>query len=289
MYGKIVVPLDGSRFGEKVLRYAAPMANAFGARIELLRVIPEELLEFRPERRLRDSWLRYLVEVADRLPQNLDIDYAVEIGKPAQIIIDHGAGGADGLIAMTTHERTGFERWRHASLADRVIKAAVGPVLLLRAESGSQTRTAPELNRLVVPLDGSGAAELALGPAAEVARRMHLKVVLGYVRAVTFSKAYLQIVLRDDADLEKRHAHRYLERKMLELKNHGIERISYEILEGDVATEIMGLAAGASNLIVMTTHGSSGFRRHGLGTIADRVTSHCKNPVLIVRVPEPHD
>lgn len=289
MYEKIVVPLDGSRFAERVLPYAVSMANAFGARIELLRVIPEQMLDFRPERRLQDSCRRYLVEVADRLPHNSKIDCTVENGKPAQVIIDHAARGAGVLIAMTTHGRTGIERWRLGSVADRVVKAAKSPVLILRAESGSRTRTVPELKRLVVPLDGSSAAELALDHAAEVARRMHLEVALTYVRTLTISKAYLEILLPRDADLEKTHGHRYLEQKVQELQSRGIQSASYEVLEGDVATEIMHLADGANNLVVMTTHGSSGFRRHGLGSIADRVVCHSKSPVLVVRVPEPPD
>ena len=45
MYGKILVPLDGSALAEQVLPYVRPLAKALVASIELLRTIPPAGLE----------------------------------------------------------------------------------------------------------------------------------------------------------------------------------------------------------------------------------------------------
>jgi nucleotide-binding universal stress UspA family protein len=45
MYGKILVPLDGSALAEQVLPYVRPLAKALVAGIELLRTIPPAGLE----------------------------------------------------------------------------------------------------------------------------------------------------------------------------------------------------------------------------------------------------
>jgi nucleotide-binding universal stress UspA family protein len=41
----------------------------------------------------------------------------------------------DDLVAMTTHGRTGLERWLMGSVAEAVIRRSSAPVLLVRATS----------------------------------------------------------------------------------------------------------------------------------------------------------
>lgn len=39
------------------------------------------------------------------------------------------------MVAMTTHGRTGIERWMLGSVTDRVVRISGDPVLFIRAES----------------------------------------------------------------------------------------------------------------------------------------------------------
>lgn len=58
--------------------------------------------------------------------------------------------------------------------------------------------------------------------------------------------------------------------------------------EGDVATALAGAAAAAAvDLIILGTHGRSGFRRFLLGSVAESVSRLAACPALLVRAPDP--
>ncbi|HVJ15124.1 MAG TPA: universal stress protein, partial [Polyangiaceae bacterium] len=58
--------------------------------------------------------------------------------------------------------------------------------------------------------------------------------------------------------------------------------------EGIPATKIVEVAATGYDLVVMGSHGRTGFKHLLIGSVAERVIRHAKVPVLTVRVPEPH-
>ena len=88
------------------------------------------------------------------------------------------------LIAMTTHGRSGINRWLLGSVADKVLHAAANPLLLVRrADESKPVPTAP-LKKLMVALDGSPLAEMVLPHAAELAAKMGLGVILTRVFGV---------------------------------------------------------------------------------------------------------
>ena len=63
--------------------------------------------------------------------------------------------------------------------------------------------------------------------------------------------------------------------------------IAVELLAGgDPAKEITAYAsANAVDLIAMTTHGRTGFRRLALGSVAEAVMRHARVPVLVLPLP----
>ena len=67
-------------------------------------------------------------------------------------------------IVMATHGYTGLKRWRHGSVAERVLQAAGVPVLLVRAgeKEAKDSRRLVLCRRILVPLDGSAMAEQVL-------------------------------------------------------------------------------------------------------------------------------
>jgi nucleotide-binding universal stress UspA family protein len=76
----------------------------------------------------------------------------------------------------------------------------------------------------------------------------------------------------------------YLERKSQELRAQGLERVCSTVSEGDPAAEIIDLALKTpDNLIAMSTYGRSGVGRWVLGSVAEKIVQHSRDPVLIVR------
>jgi nucleotide-binding universal stress UspA family protein len=60
--------------------------------------------------------------------------------------------------------------------------------------------------------------------------------------------------------------------------------LSYTITEGKIFKEITGLAEKSEDsIIVLSTHGASGFEELFIGGNAYKITSHSKNPVITVR------
>jgi nucleotide-binding universal stress UspA family protein len=87
-------------------------------------------------------------------------------------------------------------------------------------------------------------------------------------------------------ELIRDEAQDYLDRKVEQLKNEGVARVTSVLLEGFAAERIIALAQETpGSLIAICTHGRSGVRRFVLGSIADRVVRHSGDPVLVIRAP----
>lgn len=59
-------------------------------------------------------------------------------GKPAESIVDFAVHSGADMIAMATHGRSGVGRWVYGSVADKVLRGATMPVLLVRASASQR-------------------------------------------------------------------------------------------------------------------------------------------------------
>ena len=144
----IIVPLDGSPLAEQAVPSAIELAKSFKARIALLRVTPEPSDYYRPEAMTRAKFLRisekvdnkaqdYLTQARKRLSpeQSPSVSMKLEHGDPASVILDISQRLPNSLIAMTTHGRSGINRWLIGSVTDRVVHHSVSPLLILRPQA----------------------------------------------------------------------------------------------------------------------------------------------------------
>ncbi|SRR5450756_761138 len=144
MYAKIVVPLDGSSLAEAVLDHVRALAACMGSEIVLLSVLgyphydylitdPEMAASLRAS--LETDACAYLSAVAARLQADglkVSAEVITVSGPVADAIIDFAKEKHAELIAMSTHGRTGPARWFLGSVADRVVRGAGMPVLMVR-------------------------------------------------------------------------------------------------------------------------------------------------------------
>jgi nucleotide-binding universal stress UspA family protein len=142
-YQHVLLALDGSETAEIALPDAASVAASNGARLTLLHVIPPALAEMyagsemiasdQPEGVRRDAAHRYLDSVHRKLEANgIDAQIAVAVGEAAEAILVYADQHGVDLVVMATHGRSGWRRWVLGSVAERVLHAAAGPVLLVR-------------------------------------------------------------------------------------------------------------------------------------------------------------
>ena len=142
MIEKIIVPLDGSELAEKALPYAEDLARKFGAELILVwalhplvvmsdygassydRIIALEEQEARSY--LSTTQIKFA-------RQGLSVQTRIMNGHAAEAIIELACREGADVIVMSTHGRSGLNRWLHGSVATKVLQHAPCPVFLVRA------------------------------------------------------------------------------------------------------------------------------------------------------------
>jgi nucleotide-binding universal stress UspA family protein len=291
MQQTIVVPLDGSDLAERALPYAVRLAQQSRARLVLLRAVlahpaagvsPVEARAAVVERAQFE-----LGTVAERLrfwKAGLAVEPAVVYSEAAAAITETVRERQASLIVMATLGHTGPGRWLYGSVADRVLRRAEVPVLLIPATC-EQSWPSGRTLRILVPLDGSAYAEEVLGPAAELAALHASELVL--VRVAPRERAgdphgltYMSLV-HDEAHLAE--AQRYLEQVAAHLRAGG-RTVSVMVLRGDPASAISELARQQRvHLIALANHGRGGLARLVMGSTATGVLARAHTPLLLVR------
>lgn len=144
MAQSILVPLDGSPLAELALREAGLLAGLPNSTVILLQVVPpiEDVISDGEVIAVDQQWenqkihaLRYLESIRARSEwKGLRVRVAVEMGKPAEVILDFARSHGVDWIVMSTHGRTGINRWVYGSVASKVLEAADRTVVLVRSQ-----------------------------------------------------------------------------------------------------------------------------------------------------------
>jgi nucleotide-binding universal stress UspA family protein len=303
MYTRLLIPLDGSRTAEAVLPYARFLAARLTLPIDLLEVIDVVELGRRisPDKaqflgsfleNVRKKSEQYLNVIAGTF-RDVTVNCIVEQGTAAEVIIAKAAADKGTLINMSTHGHSGIKRWLLGSVAEKVLRGASNPLLLVRARENAKTDGEAILRIVIVPLDGSELAERVLPLVADLAQRLALEVIL--FRAYTLPVSALAVdpeaaYLVSDEKLIAQlrdEAVAYLEKKARTIKETGAEKVSCIAEYGFAADEIIALGKKTpDNLIAMSTHGYSGVKRWTLGSVTETVVRHSGDPVLVIRATE---
>jgi nucleotide-binding universal stress UspA family protein len=304
MYRNVVILLDGSELAESVLPYVVDVIRDRGSCVHLLSVVPlprgivpagvdiHASSADTPEERshVQRELLEYLRTVAKKLdPVAADVWLAVRHGRPAdEILAFVGHVGAD-LIAMSTHGRSGISQWVFGNVANRVLRRATCPVLLVRV---GQAQLCVSYQHILVPLDGSELAEQIVPYVKALIRPNHTRVFLVSVlttgiadRTVTLLTSYppgLQLATTA-LDYAQVQLQSYMRSVAAALREVGAV-VHIAIRRGSPADEILAYAVEIeADLISMTTHGFSGASRWVYGNVAGRVLQGARSPVLLVR------
>jgi len=147
MYKKILVPLDGSELAECVLPHVESIANGCGVQqVVFLRVV-ERLNRFcdlegcvtqetmnNIDADNKEAAEKYLSQLIERTRYDgISVKPEAIAGPPGESIADYATKNSIDLIVIATHGRSGVSRWTWGSVADRVLRSACVPVLMVRA------------------------------------------------------------------------------------------------------------------------------------------------------------
>jgi nucleotide-binding universal stress UspA family protein len=310
----IVVPLDGSPLAEQVLPWARALAALTGAKLHLMTAVPEPRGEpgytpiaslyshqHEPDKatpreiaRVWDALYSqaegYLNEQAKAM-RVMGLPATVEVCReaPADAILAAAVGQQAAFIVLSTHGRSGFSRWALGSVTDKVLHAAPMPVLLVRSSPDAPAQEV-RFRRILVPLDGSTLARQALPLAADLAQRAGAAVtlvqaILPTVDVLTGTPLTGLPPVQLDGVYQALHAqaHHELDEAAERLRAQGLQ-VNTIIETSPAADLIIAVAQRCqADLVIMATHGRSGFSRWALGSVADKVLRALRTPLLLVR------
>jgi len=155
MYNRIMVPLDGSELAECVLPHVESLVRGCSTSyVVFIRVVEPVQIPTLPEpegsplyspwdpQRIRnnvDSENMALAEeyvtrvtARNRYP-GTEVEARVIMGKTAETLARYAEQNEIDLIVIATHGFSGISRWVWGSVADRILRAACVPVLMVRA------------------------------------------------------------------------------------------------------------------------------------------------------------
>ena len=294
---RFLVPLDGSRLAESVLPVVQQVASRFHAQVTLLHIVekhPPTVIHGEPHLTSVAQAQAYLEEIATRLRSSaIPVEIHVHRDKEddvARSIVQHSQEMNADLVIMCTHGHGGLRELLFGSNAQRALQLGTQSILLLfPREDGSAYPI--NLQRILVPLDGTAAHEPALPAAIAIARafsaELHLVLVIPTLATLSGEQAVpgllLPSTMRAILDLSQQDAADYLEQAVARCQAEGVVAQA-EVLRGDIVPTVLALAERLNvDLIVLASHGRAGLDALLTGSVASRIAGRRIRPLLLVR------
>jgi nucleotide-binding universal stress UspA family protein len=192
---------------------------------------------------------------------------------------------------MCSHGEGGLRDIMVGSIAQQVISRGKTPILLVQPDEDRFAQTI-SFTRLLVALDGDPEHEKALPLAKDLAKSLnaslHLVMVVYTLATLPSERAATSRLLPAATsvmlDMTKASAQDYLQGKAASFQSEGLN-VSWEVRRGDPASNLIDSAEqSSSDLIVLATHGKSGIGAFWAGSVAPKVVTQTRIPLLLVPV-----
>jgi nucleotide-binding universal stress UspA family protein len=271
----IVVPLDGSKNAETALPIAAKLAAIYGATIQCVYVVDkDEVAQAGELDRARQVFASYVEGLAGSHGLgDVRLTATVVEGSPARGVLDVASSAR--MVVLGSHGRSGLQSALIGSVADKIVRGATVPTLVVPMGGPQALDSKP----ILVALDGSREAEAGLELARELAAALGAQVAL--VRAYSVPPPAGIEFVAYPVDL------------VTTLQEGAEEYVAKTAREGERSFVVLGSPVDAiqqvadqldAGLVVMTSHGKGFAQRVALGSSTDRAMHTLKRPLLVVPV-----
>lgn len=285
----IIVASDLTEDSLSTARRGAAWAAERGAKLVIVHVVADSVRHHAlfPQRQLGDSLASATVKQAagEALAQ-----FAAEALGPtheAQLRLEYG-GVAERVLTVATETeasgiavgspRLGVSRWILGASADRIIRHATCPVLVVRTEGAPKS--------VVAATDFSDAALPAVRTAHAIARVANARLTVVHVVAsprVT-TNAWMHGSATDAVVMESELS-RESQKRLEGIASDLGPPTKARMVHGDPAEGVLEAAAQAeADLLVVGTRGHTGLQRLLIGSVAERIVHHATCSVLVVRL-----
>jgi nucleotide-binding universal stress UspA family protein len=165
------------------------------------------------------------------------------------------------------------KRWAVGGVTEQVIRLSPLPVLPLRTETRAPRNN--HVRRVVVPVDGSKFAEMALPWAIGLAKMLKARLVFLHV----YPSGAGGLSARSEENFEALRLRMVRQTRLLE--KQGV-KARFTVRSGDAADRVLKFC-GKNDLVITTTHGAGGFKRWIFGSVAEKLIHEARIPVLVYK------
>lgn len=292
MFRRILVPLDGSLRAELILEYLLPLLKDRKPELILARAVAEPG-RGEPADTLLPSAEAYLARIQEGLAQDgVRAGTRIVLGPPAAALLESARREGADVIALTTHGRSGLDRLVMGSVAESILRKSEIPVLAIRSFSPRIfSGRANPFRKILLPVEEGKLAASVLPTVGSFARAFGSEVLVVHVAAgapLAAGAFFGSIAAREFAPPP-------VEAEEAPVPSDAIDRVSADLaraglgvrtltVRGDVSSKIVELALSqAADVILMATHGRSGFLRWVKGSVTEEVLRASPIPLLAFR------
>ena len=307
MIRSILVPLDGSTFGEHALPLAMSMAKRLDASLNLIHVhtlldatyAELQVFDNTLDQELRNKEREYLRAIQKQVQDRVSVPVTIRNvdGDVAAVIREQAASLGASWVVMTTHAKGPFGRFWLGSTSDELVRSLpVSLILVHPQEHAPDLAKDAGIQHILIPLDGTPLAEEILEHALTLGKAMNadytlLRVVTPvYPLTLPTEPAIFGSVAADVMDrVEKLHAELrresadYLEKVATRLRGDGLKVQCRVTVEERPGVAILENGKPPIDMIAIETHGRGGLSRLLLGSVSDKVIRGSKLPILLHR------
>lgn len=277
----ILCPVDFSEKSLQVIDHALRLSDIFGAKISVLNVVDDSSPEYASYRRSekdlqmlrrtleQDSQNRMKFHIEPRLRSFSNATMTTLFGKPSEVIVKIAKAHRADLITMATRSLGLTSQFILGSTTYKILRTAPCPLIVF---------SKPEMKfravRILFPTDFSEISQLSLPYLLKLATDYGSDIHIVHYRqlhnaASKDATRHIELIKRN-AISNRVPANRIF-------INDDIKGITPSVAILKYAKE------NSIDLIILSAHGSSGYKQFFLGTTAVEVSSKSECPVLLIR------
>jgi nucleotide-binding universal stress UspA family protein len=278
---RILCAVDFSQPAKAAFQHALALSQAHNAELTIVHVVEDKAIRWLPRKAI--AALSALVRAAEN--KGVRVNLSVQHGDPADVIVLHASARPFDLVVLGTHQRTGLERFKLGSVAERVSERSARPVVVVPALDGETSDLAKgPFRNVLCPIDFTSASAMALEQALPIAERSGGRLTLLHVLeglAPKGSPYGSHVVVPEYRHLRTREAWQQLQ-AAIPVAARASGAVHARVVTGSASDAIVRVATDTkTDLIVVGTTPRRAIRRL-FGSTATRVLRRAGCAVLTV-------
>ncbi len=269
---KVLVAIDNQPSSQATIDALIKMHWSEGTEIDLVTVFPHGEETVVVDGQLTSS-VEEMQNIADELRNALrqcEVSFFAPKGDPKTVILDLAEQNHADMIVVGSNCKSTLERLFLGSVSQSILNAAKCPVFVAKTPCCLSREASPGFRTILVPVDNSVYSDVAVRWLVNFHWAPETKIIV-------------VAVVGDDTDLGD--VRQSLERRAWDLSRLlNTNNVTVEIIKGEPQQSIVNLAKEHyADLILMGSHGHSGFKQMILGSVSHAVSHAAPCAVAIVR------